>query len=142
MTRRGHGEGSIYQRSDGRWAAGISLEGGKRKTFYGKTRREVQEQLKTALHEQQKGLLATGPQQKVGQFLTHWLENVHKQSIRSRTYERYEEIVRLHLVPGIGHHQLQKLSPPAPSVILREETGGGAFCDNGDQLSQRAPQSA
>jgi integrase len=111
MTRRGHGEGSIYQRSDGRWAAGISLEGGKRKTFYGKTRREVQEQLKTALHEQQKGLLATGPQQKVGQFLTHWLENVHKQSIRSRTYERYEEIVRLHLVPGIGHHQLQKLSP-------------------------------
>jgi integrase len=111
MTRRGHGEGSIYQRSDGRWAASISLENGKRKTFYGKTRKEVQEQLKTALHEQQKGLLVTGPQQKVGQFLTHWLENVHKQSIRSRTYERYEEIVRLHLVPGIGHHQLQKLSP-------------------------------
>ena len=111
MTRRGHGEGSIYQRSDGRWAACISLEGGKRKTLYGKTRREVQEQLKTALHEQQKGLLATGPQQKVGQFLTHWLEDVHKRSIRPRTYERYEEIVRLHLVPGIGHHQLQKLLP-------------------------------
>lgn len=111
MARRGHGEGSIYQRSDGRWAASISLEDGKRKTFYGKARREVQEQLKTALHEQQKGLLVTGPQQKVGQFLTHWLENVHKQSIRYRTYERYEEIVRLHLVPGIGHHQLQKLSP-------------------------------
>jgi integrase len=111
MARRGHGEGSIYQRSDGRWAASISLEGGKRKTFYGKTRKEVQGQLKTALHQQQQGTLATGPQQKVEQFLTHWLENVHKQSIRSRTYERYEEIVRLHLVPGIGHHQLQKLSP-------------------------------
>jgi integrase len=111
MARRGHGEGSIYQRSDGRWAASISLEGGKRKTFYGKTRKAVQEQLKTALHQQQQGILATGPQQKVEQFLLHWLENVHKQSIRSRTYERYEEIVRLHLVPGIGHHQLQKLSP-------------------------------
>lgn len=114
MAKRGHGEGSIYQRSDGRWAASISLEGSKRKTFYGKTRKEVQEELKTALHEQKKGLLATGPQQKVGQFLTHWLENVHKQSIRSRTYERYEEIIRLHLVPGIGHHQLQKLSQRAP----------------------------
>lgn len=111
MARRGHGEGSIYQRSDGRWAASISLEGGKRKTFYGRTRKAVQEQLKTALHQQQQGILATGPQQKVEQFLQHWLENVHKQSIRSRTYERYEEIVRLHLVPGIGHHQLQKLSP-------------------------------
>jgi integrase len=111
MARRGHGEGSIYLRSDGRWAASISVEDGKRKTFYGKTRKEVQEQLKTALHQQQQGMLATGPQQKVGQFLIHWLEDVHKQSIRSRTYERYEEIVRLHLVPGIGHHQLQKLSP-------------------------------
>ena len=100
MARRGHGEGSIYQRSDGRWAASISLEGGKRKTFYGKTRKAVQEQLKTALHQQQQGILATGPQQKVEQFLQHWLENVHKQSIRSRTYERYEEIVRLHLVRG------------------------------------------
>jgi integrase len=111
MARRGHGEGSIYLRSDGRWAASISVEDGKRKTFYGKTGKEVQEQLKTALHQQQQGMLATGPQQKVGQFLIHWLEDVHKQSIRSRTYERYEEIVRLHLVPGIGHHQLQKLSP-------------------------------
>ena len=83
MARRGHGEGSIYQRSDGRWAASISLEGGKRKTFYGKTRKAVQEQLKTALHQQQQGILATGPQQKVEQFLQHWLENVHKQSILS-----------------------------------------------------------
>ena len=111
MAKRGHGEGSIYCRKDGRWTAEISLEGGKSKFLYGKTRREVQEKLKTALYEQQQGMLVTGPQQKVGPFLTHWLEDVHKQSIRPRTYERYEEIVRLHLVPGIGHHQLQKLSP-------------------------------
>src|SRR6266566_2170592 len=111
MAKRGYGEGSIYRRKDGRWAAEISLEGGKSKFLYGKTRKEVQEKLKTALYEQQKGMLVTGPQQKVGHFLTHWLEDVHKQSIRARTYERYEEIVRLHLVPGIGHHQLQKLSP-------------------------------
>ena len=111
MAKRGHGEGSIYCRKDGRWTAEISLEGGKSKFLYGKTRKEVQEKLKTALYEQQQGMLVTGPQQKVGPFLTHWLEDVHKQSIRPRTYERYEEIVRLHLVPGIGHHQLQKLSP-------------------------------
>jgi integrase len=110
MTR-GHHEGSIYKRKDGRWAASISLEGGNRKTFYGKTRKEVQEKLKLALYEQQKGMLVTGPQQKVAHFLTHWLEDVHKQSIRARTYERCEEIVRLHLVPEIGHHPLQKLSP-------------------------------
>src|SRR5436305_1493943 len=110
MAKRGRGEGSIYRRKDGRWTAEISLEGGKSKFLYGKTRREVQEKLKKALYEQQQGMLVTGPQQKVGQFLTHWLEDAHKQSIRPRTYERYEEIVRLHLAPGIGYHQLQKLS--------------------------------
>jgi integrase len=111
MARRGHGEGSIYLRSDGRWAASISLEGGKRKTFYGKTRREVQEQLKTALHQQQQGMLVTEPQQKVSSFLPQWLEDVHKHKVRPRTYERYEAAIRLHLVPGIGQYQLQKLTP-------------------------------
>ena len=111
MAMRGHGEGSIYQRKDGRWAASITVEGFKRKTFYGKTRKEVQEKLKTALHQQQQGTLVTTPQQKVAQFLVHWLEDVHKHSVRPRTYERYEAMIRLHLVPGIGHHPLQKLSP-------------------------------
>ena len=111
MARRGRGDGSIYQRNDGRWAATISLEDGKRKTFYGKTRKEVQEKLKVALYEQQQGTLVTTPQQKVEQFLTHWLEDTHKYTVRPRTYERYEVLIRLHLIPGIGHHQLQKLSP-------------------------------
>lgn len=111
MARRGHGEGSIYLRNDGRWAASITLEGRKRKTIYGKTRKDVQEQLKVALHQQQQGTLVTSERQTVAQFLTHWLEDVHKQSIRIRTYERYEEIVRLHLVPVLGHIQLLKLSP-------------------------------
>lgn len=110
MARRGHGEGSIYHRSDGRWAASISLEDGKRKTFYGKTRKEVQEQLKIALREQQQGLLLAGPLQTVEQFLTQWLED-RKGAIRIRTYERYEELVRLHILPVLGHHQLQKLTP-------------------------------
>ena len=111
MARRGHGDGSIYQRNDGRWAASISLEGGSRKTFYGKTRKEVQEQLKTALHQQQQGTLVVAPQQKMETFLVQWLEDVHKHVVRPRTYERYEAMIRLHLVPGIGHHQLQKLTP-------------------------------
>lgn len=64
MAHRGHGEGSIYHRSDGRWAACISLEGGKRKTFYGKTRREVQRFLAAAAGHRLEALfvlaLATG----------------------------------------------------------------------------------
>jgi integrase len=51
MKRRGHGEGSIHLRSDGRWCASIDLGliNGKRKYLYGETRKEVADKLK-ALH--------------------------------------------------------------------------------------------
>ena len=110
MAKRGNGEGSIYKQRNGLWAATISLEGGKRKYFYGKTRKEVQEKLAAVLQDQKQGMLLATPQQTVGQFLTDWLEQTHKHSVRPRTYERYEEAIRLHLIPVLGKHRLQKLS--------------------------------
>src|SRR5947209_5244856 len=111
MGKRGNGEGSIYQRKeDNKWVGSVTLENGKRKVFYGKTRKEVQEKLKAALHEQQQGTLVTSPSQTVAQFLTDWLENMHRRHVRPRTYERYSEVIHLHLIPALGHCQLQKLT--------------------------------
>lgn len=108
--RRGNGEGTISQRKNGTYEARITLDDGSRKSIYGKTRKEVQEKLKIALREQQQGTLVTAPQQKLEQFLRDWLENTQKHSVRPRTYERYEEIVRLHIIPVLGHHYVQKLT--------------------------------
>jgi integrase len=107
--QRGNNEGSIYLRTDGRWCASITLENRRRKYLYGKTRRDVQEQLKIALREQQQGTLLTTPYQTMQQFLTQWLET-HRSHVRVRTYERYEQFVRLYLIPAIGHVQMQKLT--------------------------------
>ena len=58
--KRGQGEGSIYKRKDGLWAAAVNLgyEEGKlqRKVYYGKTRDEVSNKLIAALREKQHGL--------------------------------------------------------------------------------------
>ena len=111
MGKRGNGEGSIYfRKSDEKWVGSITLENRKRRVFYGRTRKEVQEKLKVALREQQQGTLVTAPRQTLAQFLTDWLENSQKQSVRPRTYERYEELVRLHIAPALGRYELQKLS--------------------------------
>ena len=57
MARRGHGEGTIYQRKgDGRWVAMMSLPSGKRKAFYGDTRQEVAKRLTQTLQEQEQGV--------------------------------------------------------------------------------------
>jgi integrase len=111
MGKRGNGEGSIYQRKeDNKWVGSITLGNHKRKVFYGKTRKEVQEKMKVALHEQQQGTLVKTTSQTVAQFLADWLENTHRRLVRPRTYERYSEVIHLHILPALGHYQLQKLT--------------------------------
>jgi integrase len=41
QKRRGRGEGSIFQRKDGRWEASFYLEDGSRKSLYGRTQKEA-----------------------------------------------------------------------------------------------------
>ncbi|MGB8345096.1 MAG: tyrosine-type recombinase/integrase [Ktedonobacteraceae bacterium] len=125
MAKRGHGEGSIYQRKDGRWAASISVEGGKRKTFYGATRKEVQEKLRIALNEQKQGILATGPQQTVKQYLEQWFEDVHKPTLRITSYARYGTLLRKHILPVIGHIQLQKLTAQQVQALYTRKVKEG-----------------
>jgi len=126
MAKRGNREGSIFQRKeDKKWVASITLENGKRKVFYGKTKKEVTEKLIKARSEQQQGMLITTSEQTLAQFLTDWLENTQKESIRARTYERYEEIVRLHIVPVLGRHQLQKLTAQHLQAFYAKKRKGG-----------------
>jgi integrase len=108
--QRGRGEGSIYLRKDGRWVASIVLEDHSRKYYYGQTRKEVQEKLKNAQYEYEQGILATGPQQTVKQYLEYWLEDVHKAKVRHGTYDAYRTILNLHLIPELGNIKLQKLT--------------------------------
>ncbi len=110
QKRRGHGEGSIYQRKDGRWAASFYLESGQRKTLYGETRKEAYEKLQKALREQEQGTLVAGPQQTIRQYLEHWLEEVHKPAIRESSYVRYRRLLTNHILPILGKMQIRELT--------------------------------
>jgi integrase len=108
--RRGKGEGSMYKRQDGRWAAEITIEGRRRKTLYGRTREEVHEKLLEAQQEKRQGLLRTGPKQTVKDYLNHWLEDVHRAKLKLSTYALYRHHLDKHIIPALGHLQLQKLT--------------------------------
>src|SRR5215470_8600419 len=110
MARRGHGEGSISRRKDGRYQAAITLENHKRRYFFGKTRKEVQDKLNAALHEQKQGTLATGPQMTLKTHLERWLEQVCKLTMRASTYKMYRSAINCHWIPALGHIKLQKLT--------------------------------
>jgi integrase len=108
--RRGRGEGTVYQRKDGRWVAEITLEDGIRKPLYGKTQAEAIEKLKQAQYEMKQGFLATGPKQNVADHLNYWLEHVHKRTLRTSSYLRYRAALDMHILPALGRIALQKLT--------------------------------
>ena len=123
--RRGKGEGSIYRRKDGRWAAEITIEAYKgRKTLYGKTREEVAEKLHAAQVEKRQGLLRTGSKQTVEDYLNYWLE-VHSAKLKISTYAMYKRQLNNHIIPALGHVQLQKLSIDQVQVFLSEKQKEG-----------------
>jgi integrase len=106
------GGGSVFQRkSDKRWVAKFLVEEtGKYKSLYADTEREAYEKLQLALQQQRQGILASGPNQKLSDFLTWWLEEVHRRTIRDSTYLRYRGLLNNHIIPELGHYQLQKLT--------------------------------
>ena len=112
MSKRGHGEGSIYQRADGRWVASVSLIGGVRRDYYGRTRREVQDKLATALRAQRDGVLLAKTDQTLSAYLEQWLETMAKPSVRPRTFENYRLNVR-RARELLGRIRLGELTPAA-----------------------------
>lgn len=108
--KRGSNEGSIYQRSDGRWCAAVTLPGRKRKSFYGQTYEEVREKLLKARHDLNQGLPLSSERQTVSKFMTAWLEDHKKPALAYRTYRSYESILRIHLIPEMGKVPLGKLN--------------------------------
>lgn len=109
MGHRGHGEGSVYKRkSDGLWAASISVGGGTRKTFYGKTRKEVQAKLTDALQALKQGRAIGDSRQPFGMFLRHWLDTVKRPQVRDSSYRAYDNYAR-RITPLIGHIRLGDL---------------------------------
>jgi integrase len=110
MSKRGNNEGSIYKRKDGRWSAALVVDGGKRRYLYGKTRQDVARKLNAALRDRELGLPSVQEHESVQQFLGRWLETA-RPALRRTTYKRYEQYVRLHMVPSLGNVRLSRLTP-------------------------------
>jgi Phage integrase, N-terminal SAM-like domain len=47
----------------------------------------------------------------VGEYVGRWIEDSVKDTVRQRTYERYEQIVRVHIKPALERVKLSALTP-------------------------------
>jgi integrase len=98
-----------------------TANGRKRKTLYGKTRQEVAAKLAKALSDREGGLVFDAEGLKLGEYLSRWLEDSVKGTVRNTTYERYEQISRAHIVPMLGGVKLKALSPTHVRGLYKEK---------------------
>jgi integrase len=124
MGRRGNGEGSISRRKDGRWEAKYTAhtaDGPKRRALYGKTRKEAADKLTQVLANRAIGYTLDTENITVGGYLDRWLNDSDRGSVRTSTYERHEQVVRLHLKPALGRVKLSKLTPAHVQGLYRDK---------------------
>ncbi len=122
--RRGHGDGSIRKRADGRWEARYTTEDGKRHSIFAATRAKVASKMRRALTRDEDGLPIPGEVLTVKQHMAAWLSNV-KLEVRSTTWSAYERLVRLHIVPTLGKVRLVKLTPDHLRDLFRAKLDAG-----------------
>lgn len=126
--RRGHNEGSIYKRKDGRWTAVVDygyVNGKrKRKSLYGDTQKDVQHKLGLAKTAQREGLPIEDDRITVGKWLTSWLA-AQMPVVRPKTYTAYENQIRLHIGPNLGNVTLKKLQPNDVREFMGKKTEEG-----------------
>lgn len=113
-VRGANGEGGVRQRPSGRWEARAAIvdAAGRlhRRSVTADTERDAKRRLRELVAQHEAGVLAPDARETMTRFLTTWLEGV-KPTLRPRSWDRYEEHVRLHLIPTLGRIPLARLSP-------------------------------
>jgi integrase len=115
--RRGKGEGSISQRSDGRWMGRVNLGRGadgrrKRKYVYGDTEGDVIRQMKKQNGRAVDGLLLSTSTPTVAVHLEDWF-STYSDEWKPSTRRSYRGAIDLYLVPAFGPVRLEQLTPRA-----------------------------
>src|ERR671912_836318 len=127
---RANGDGDVFPRKN---KAGkiTSYRGayvgpdGKRRYVSGRTKEEARRALREARANADQGLLFDADNLKVGEYLDRWLADSVRDTVKATTFERYEQITRLHLKPALGQIKLKALTPAHVRALYREKLESG-----------------
>jgi integrase len=126
MSKRGNGEGTVFQRQDGRWQGQVSvpadgLQKARRLTVYGKTQREVLEKLRACQAQALSGRTPNSRTMTVADYGRLWLDGTKAAEVvrghnTQSTLRNYRDLWERHIAPDLGHLRLDKITP----AVLRQ----------------------
>ena len=117
-TRGGNLRSSIYRGGDGYWhgrvTVGVQDDGTPdRRHVMGTSRASIVAKVRELERSRDQGSVRkAGERWTVGRWLTYWIDNIAvPPHIAENTHLGYRVDVTNHLIPGLGAHRLEKLSP-------------------------------
>ncbi|WP_441246967.1 tyrosine-type recombinase/integrase [Kitasatospora sp. McL0602] len=130
-SRQPNGASSIYEGKDGRWhgrvTVGVKDDGTPdRRHVTAKTRAEATKKVRQLEKDRDAGTVRkAGQKWTVKTWLTHWITNIVPETVGENTFSGYEVAVRVHLIPGLGAHQLLKLEPEHLERLYKKMRANG-----------------
>ena len=115
MAKRKYGDGSVFERKDGRWEGRLVVgykENGyaKTKSVTAPTKTECEERLKKLREEVGRRSERIKPNMLFGDWIDFWYQNFSKPKLRPTTQACYEGRIYTHIIPQIGQIPLCKLT--------------------------------
>ena len=133
VRQRANGEGTVYPRKNKQgkvisyrasyWVR--TANGRTRRYASGKTKTEALTALRKATADRDGGLVFDAKNLKLGSYLDRWLQDSVKGTVKQTTYEGYERLARVHLVPTLGDIKLSLLTPAHIRALYREKIASG-----------------
>ena len=146
-TRRAKGTGNLRKRTVERggkpytfWEAAVTVgyDPGTgqqiRKTYTGKTQKEVREKMQAAAVAVQDGDFFEPAKMTVAEWLDLWLKE-YSADWKYKTKEKYETVCRVHLKPALGATKLSKLTTPQIQSFYNELGRTGKVTTKKDKKS-------
>jgi integrase len=142
--KRANGEGSIWLRKDGRYgyAAYVPTTAGARKRVqgYARSHDDARKKLTELIRRADQGTPVASVNWTVAEYLTYWLRQVVREDRRPKTYQGYESVVRLHLIPGLGSMRLAKLSAQDVRTFINRTRQECQCCKHGWDDQREEPR--
>jgi integrase len=128
--QKGNGAGTVYPRKnkDGKiigYRGSYFGPDGKRRYVSAKTKGEAERALRQVMTDAERGLVFEAGTITVEEYLNRWLTDSVRDTVRSTTFERYEQITRKHIIPEVGCVKLRALTPVHVRGLYRKKLESG-----------------
>jgi integrase len=97
-TRRDAGDGSVFQRGDGRWVARLKLTDGRYRYLYGENKAAVKARLVEVIRAVDEGRPVPDARLTLGAYLEQWLAGLPASGLKPSTIAYYRRYVRFHVL--------------------------------------------